>query len=355
MISAEVKFDLVTTNYVQVSSLMLLVYDHLLTFRQEVDFVWRGVHTRSWPRLLFLAGRYAPLVVSIANAITLLHPRLDASGCRQWLLFEGWVGFAFFAAVQVISQLRLWAVYRRLDVVIAMGVVMIVGLIAMGLVEGLGYSHVHTSSVTTLAANMTIPTCGPGKALPRYVAFFWIPPIIIETLSVTLVVSKALQHYRNGMPKHWAASRFMYSIARYSVVYFVAVLFVYVANFIIWFQFQIPRLELLIPLSFSLPCVMGNRMLLGLRAVFYVDHGLLPGKDDINMMQIVERQDAEVTIQAQNCLSEFDSFFGENSSAKNQPIMSSIPITIETVVAEDLSETDKTPSETIKGKLSSEL
>lgn len=48
--------------------------------------------------------------------------------------------------LSVISQLRLWAVYRRLDVVIIMGGVMVVGLVAMGLVEGLGYSHVHGMS-----------------------------------------------------------------------------------------------------------------------------------------------------------------------------------------------------------------
>lgn len=95
-------------------------------------------------------------------------------------------------------------------------------------------------------------------------------------------------------------------------------------------------------------------MLLGLRAVFYVDHGLLPGKDDINMMQVVERQDTEVTIQAQNCLSEFDSFFGEGNSARNQLIISPFPITIETVVTEDQETSDKADT-SVKEKLSSEL
>ncbi|GJJ14285.1 hypothetical protein Clacol_008549 [Clathrus columnatus] len=237
----------------------------------------------------------------------------------QWLQFEGWIGFVFFAAVQVISQLRLWAVYRRTDVLIIMGVIMLLGLLAMGLIEGLGYRGVAADNVTTTLLNGVIHTCGPATktvALPRYVALFWVPPIIIETLSVILVVYKALNHYRNGGAKEWAGSRFMYSIVRYSIIYFVGVLAVYIANFIIWVQFQVPRLELLIPLTFSLPCVMGNRMLLDLRAVFYADHNLVPGQNDFNMQ--VVRQDTQVTVQAENFYSEFDSFFGEGKSTKNQ-------------------------------------
>lgn len=42
----------------------------------------------------------------------------------------------------MISLLRLWAVYRRVDVLFAMGGIMILGLIAMGLVEILGYRNV---------------------------------------------------------------------------------------------------------------------------------------------------------------------------------------------------------------------
>jgi len=209
---------------------------------------------------------------------------------------------------------------------------MILGLITMGILEGLGYRGVAAGDVSIIVAG-GLRTCGPAVQivqLPRYVAYFWVPPIVIETLSVILVVYKALQHYRNGGPKEWAGSRFMYSIARYSVIYFVAVLAVYIANFIIWNQFQIPRLELLIPLTYSLPCVMGNRMLLDLRAVFYADHNLVPGQDDFSMQ--VVRQDTQVTIQTENFYSEFDSFFGENKSSKNHLLSNGCAVETETTV-----------------------
>lgn len=94
---------------------------------------------------------------------------------------------------------------------------------------------------------------------------------------------------------------------------------------------------------------MGNRMLLSLRAVFYSDHSMVPGKNDANMMHI-ERQDTEVTIQTQNSYSEFDSFFGEGKSAKNQPI-AGFPITVETVVNEDPEKSPLTGDTVVHGQL----
>ena len=84
---------------------------------------------------------------------------------------------------------------------------------------------------------------------------FRIPPLVLETISVSLVVYKAILYFRLGAPKTWGGSRFMDSIVRYSVLYFItsvpaaaipsslpcliialyhSVLCVYVANLYVW-------------------------------------------------------------------------------------------------------------------------
>ena len=91
--------------------------------------------------------------------------------------------------------------------------------------------------VWTTEVHGFIKMCGLQYSLPHYIYSFWsvvfifpffyaniifrIPPLILETISVALVVYKAVQHYRTGAPKTWVGSRVMSSIVRYSVLYFV--------------------------------------------------------------------------------------------------------------------------------------
>jgi hypothetical protein len=70
--------------------------------------------------------------------------------------------------------------------------------------------------------------------------------------------------------------------------------------------------ELAIPLTYALPSVVGNRMLLSLRSVFYAAHSLLPGEDETIKLTVVN-PDRGLTVQRHDPLKEFDSFFGETS------------------------------------------
>jgi len=45
--------------------------------------------------------------------------------------------------ILVISQMRLWAMYRQRKVLIGMTAIVGIALLAMGLVEGFGYSNVQ--------------------------------------------------------------------------------------------------------------------------------------------------------------------------------------------------------------------
>jgi len=85
---------------------------------------------------------------------------------QGWLLFHGWSGFIFFAGIQgnnpfilsnyctkivaVISQMRLWAMYRRKEVLVAMTGIVCLALIAMGLVEGFGYANVEGATIPSI-------------------------------------------------------------------------------------------------------------------------------------------------------------------------------------------------------------
>ena len=178
---------------------------------------------------------------------------------------------------------------------------------------------------------------------------FRIPPILVETISVSLVVYKATHYLR--APKTQGGSRFMDCILRYSVLYFVAsvpaapvllpylihvnysVLSVYVANLYVWAtqkvttritilirdadtcNHQVFVFELFIPLTFALPSVVHNRMLLSLRAVAYGDHDALPRKYSMGVDSEVMNPARGLTIAIRNPLKQLQSVFEENNTA----------------------------------------
>lgn len=294
------------TRYVHVASLTLLIYDHLITFDEEYELVWKGAKAKSWPRWIFIAARYACPLALLVNTFALFDPKSDQF-CQGWLLFHGWSGYLFFAGVQVISQMRIWAMYRSRTVLLAMSVLVLISLVAMGLLEGFGYANVKATSQPVPGLHV----CGPGTAhnLPHYVFAFWLPPLIIEGVSVALVSHKALLYFRGEVPNNWAGTRLMHSLLKYSVFYFAVVLSLYLGNLYIWDRLPTNTFELLIPLTYALPSIAGNRMLLSLRSVFYSEHNLLPGLNDIDLMEV--HHERGVTVRVHNPLQEFESFFGE--------------------------------------------
>ncbi|KAF8530121.1 hypothetical protein BU17DRAFT_59896 [Hysterangium stoloniferum] len=238
-----------------------MFYDHFLTLDEEIDFVW--LYSAS-------VGYFS----------------MDGQALFSLLVYK----------------MRLWAVYRSLKLLIVMGVVILIGLAAMGAIQGVSDTRV-TGSVHNTAISGHVKICAPS-GIPPFAYVFWIPPIIIETISVILVLFKAVRHVQGGAPKEWAGSRFMELIARYSVIYFILVL-------------TIPAFELFIPLTFALPAIAGNRMLLTLRGIFYSDHSLVPGQEHIGMKTVVNQYESGVTVEAQyNPYKEFESFFGDNRGSK---------------------------------------
>ncbi|KIJ28133.1 hypothetical protein M422DRAFT_270633 [Sphaerobolus stellatus SS14] len=134
----------------------------------------------------------------------------------------------------------------------------------MGLIAGMGFRN---TEIITPALNVDGNLCGP-LLLPSYVYAFWIPPIIIERVTFCFVMYNIMERRRGSLPpKDWLTTRFMRAITRYSNVYFALMLSVSLINLNIWKHLTIPAFELFIPYTFVLPSVVGNRILLGFRAL----------------------------------------------------------------------------------------
>ncbi|CCO26165.1 hypothetical protein BN14_00182 [Rhizoctonia solani AG-1 IB] len=68
--------DIFLTQQVTVAGLALMIWDHLVTLRSEIDLVWPAEF--SWVKVLFLLNRYVPPVfIGIATA--------NFTGSASWL------------------------------------------------------------------------------------------------------------------------------------------------------------------------------------------------------------------------------------------------------------------------------
>lgn len=74
---------------------------------------------------------------------------------------------------------------------------------------------------------------------------------------------------------------------------------------------QVNAFEIIIPLTYALPSIAGNRMLLSLRSVFYDKYAELPGRNDTFGLVSLNTERG-LMVHTHNPLKEFESFFGEH-------------------------------------------
>jgi len=107
-VSVEVQ-ELVTTNYIGIAGLVILLYDHLITFDDEVKYVWcSNKKPMIW---LFLINRYlTPLAFGVnINAYT--SSAWSDAACGRFVVYEGIMGFVGVAIASLMMAFRVVAVY----------------------------------------------------------------------------------------------------------------------------------------------------------------------------------------------------------------------------------------------------
>jgi len=92
------------------ASLVLLFYDYLCTFDQEVERVW--LRPCSLGKSLFILNRYLPLI-SLTLVYIGFKISLSAEGCRRLYTTTAWVSHFEISIAQAILYLRTIALWAR--------------------------------------------------------------------------------------------------------------------------------------------------------------------------------------------------------------------------------------------------
>ncbi|THU88779.1 hypothetical protein K435DRAFT_842063 [Dendrothele bispora CBS 962.96] len=103
--------DQVIANYLHLAGLVLLAWDHLLTFSMEVEYCWKGVG--SFITSLFLFNRYFPLLGTVIITIPIFPSSLPASSCEPFHIFREIVLVVTEIVVSILLTIRIYAIYDR--------------------------------------------------------------------------------------------------------------------------------------------------------------------------------------------------------------------------------------------------
>ncbi|KAG9080621.1 hypothetical protein FS749_007956, partial [Ceratobasidium sp. UAMH 11750] len=96
---------------------VVLLYDHIITFSDEVELIWS--RPTSVVSTIFLLNRYltpAVLAVDIYDKGGLTR-RVGRDFCRVWVIIEGYLNLLLLASIHVLMVMRvhaLWGNQRRL-------------------------------------------------------------------------------------------------------------------------------------------------------------------------------------------------------------------------------------------------
>ncbi|KAJ7864435.1 hypothetical protein B0H14DRAFT_2736275 [Mycena olivaceomarginata] len=228
---------------------MFMVYDHAITFDTEVDRIW----TLKWrpPKVLFLINRYVvPPMLILVPAIY----NLPESLCIFIAKWTSWPTIVSLATVEIILMIRVFAISHRRFASF------LVGLFICEMIAWITLSSVILTKTTGAPGGSLFPGC--LFSAPKYFFAAWIPPVVFESIIILITV-----YYLSAYEWSKKVNSTLRILARDSMIYFLIMFSVLLANLFIA-RFGRDFLgSLLIAPSSVIACVGAARMMMNLREI----------------------------------------------------------------------------------------
>ncbi|KAK0499864.1 hypothetical protein EDD18DRAFT_1350053 [Armillaria luteobubalina] len=282
----------------QLVATTIVLYDHAITFGQEVEYIWSKQISAS--KILFILNRYLAELVLIAEGICLVHQEFSvAPYVSSWTLFYALIGVSFLSRCNVFFRFQ---GYFNAFLICVGGAVMSLRVVAMheaskkililvsSLLMGELISMVTVLSfsfrtITALQQSQTHACIKTGVS--HYYWTFYLFPMVLETVLFGLAVSVAFKHVRErGL---LTGESVLDVLFRDSIYYFIIIECAFIANAATAFYltkhgvydkgvFHVPWLQIPQGVSISVTILVVSRLILNLQHVYYLpirDHSLV--------------------------------------------------------------------------------
>ncbi|KAF9468869.1 hypothetical protein BDZ94DRAFT_548070 [Collybia nuda] len=266
---------------------IVTLYDHLITFDQEVELVWNKPWTIA--KVLFFWNRYFGTFFLLAEAVVFSIKPSSDQVCRDWFFIQGWSTALIIWSMQSTMLFRTFAMFRRNRfVIISCIICYAIEVCTMVVIMILSFQFID-------AINEPFPgifICTPYN-VPRYMYAFWLPIVVFDCVLFGLALWAGTQHVKVLHGLNSPRSSMWEVLLKDSLLYFSVTLTTYITSAVVWLVVPAHWLEL--PQGFSIAgtCVMGVRLVLNLRKAYYMPR---PGDIELETLDHDWRNPSQVEI-----------------------------------------------------------
>ncbi|KAK0433920.1 uncharacterized protein EV420DRAFT_1771282 [Desarmillaria tabescens] len=223
--------------YSQMSSIAFLIYDIIIMFHKEVEYVWKSAW--SFPKMLYLFARYYALLYVIHMFVVnnIVGLPIKAQFCKTWYLAKVLLGeILFTTVVNVILVMRLNAMYGKKVKVLAFLVFLVIVEFALELF--CSFVSAKKASETTFTAPFGLPWPGCfSRPNVMFTLTTWIPTTLIATIFFVMTMAKLFEDGRwrpSRMRTMSQVSPLLVSFFRDGAVFFFLIFPVLVASTVMY-------------------------------------------------------------------------------------------------------------------------
>ncbi|CAE6469176.1 unnamed protein product [Rhizoctonia solani] len=241
---------------VSYAGVCVLVYDHFLTFSEEVRLIWsRPMNVVS---ILFLINRYTtPLILAVdiydKGGLT---EHLNTQFCKIWFVAEGYMNFLLLAVIHLLMVIRVNALYGKrkkiasvLYTAYALYFIATFSVLTPGMIQTLK---------TFYAENQFLHVC--WGTIVGYFWLTWVPALALETLVFGLTAYKAWLYSQEQM--NVPVARTLY---RDGFQYYIVVMLCTLFPLLVWTEAPSTLHAMPKYAGMAIINVMGFRLVLNLR------------------------------------------------------------------------------------------
>jgi len=244
----------------QLAATCALLYEYSITFSDEVQYFWRK--RWSFGKCLFLWSRYYSVIFNIGNATVFLqgHPSLDL--CSRFFHWQNTGASLQVVTTHIILELRLYAMYGSSKRILMLFLLLTSCEVT---VMGVVFGTPKPGLIGTNNPKNGLFLCADGDPVnAHWITYYWTAILIIESILLSLSLYKAYLHHKTG-----AGGGLMKVLTRDSVLYFIFIFWIYLANQIIWLVNDLTLNEIGTGFSFCVSAILANRLMIAVRSNYY--------------------------------------------------------------------------------------
>lgn len=277
---ATAALHLAAGKYFQIAAFVMLVYDQILTFPDEVERIWK--QNWSGATILFLINRYVTPLQFIVGIDAFQDPIWTKSACDRFVAFEGSSTVAMVAVCEMIMILRVYALYGRSRLILAFLLFLWVAQVTLSSIG------MRTGFAVPLPPGFV--GCIFSSASPLFPAL-WVTPLVTDCCIFFLTLWRTRTFIRRSR-----RTPTIHLFLRDGLMYFLVIFMANLLNTLIFFLGPSDLKAVGASFSQLITATMISRLVLNLRSLSYVsdshDAALLPSRNidtHVNVSAFVAR------------------------------------------------------------------